>query len=85
MYGSAHGRLSLETLATATGIKSVLVISQVIKDDQGLYSCGMSNPFGTDSENIKVIVQGKTILKISAASRPRSLSSYLIPYPLAHK
>ena len=64
MYGSAHGRLSLETVATSTGINSVLIISQVIKDDQGLYSCSMSNPFGTDSEDIKVIVQGRPLYGI---------------------
>jgi hypothetical protein len=60
MYGrESRGRYSMETLVTATGIKSVFVISHVVKDDEGVYSCGMTNPFGSDSEMIQLIVQGE--------------------------
>ena len=58
MYGSDQGRFSMETLSTANGIKTVLVISRVIKEDAGLYSCDLSNPFGRDSQSIKVVVRG---------------------------
>ena len=59
MYGGDQGRYSMETLSTANGIKTVLVISQVVKEDAGLYSCDLSNPFGTDKHTIKVVVRGK--------------------------
>lgn len=59
MYDNDRGRFSMETLSTATGIKTVLVISQVIKEDAGLYACALSNPFGSDSLAIKVVVRGK--------------------------
>lgn len=59
MYATDQGRFSMETLSTSDGIQTVLVISQVIKEDAGIYSCDLSNPFGTDSHTIKVVVRGK--------------------------
>ena len=51
----------METLATKTGIQSILVINQIVREDQGLYKCSMSNPFGSDSQTLKVVVQGNII------------------------
>jgi hypothetical protein len=59
MYGGDQGRYSMETLSTTNGIKTVLVISQIIKKDAGLYSCDLSNPFGRDKHTIKIVVRGK--------------------------
>ena len=59
MYGKDQGRYSLETLSTANGIKTVLIISQVIKEDTGIYACDLTNPFGRDSQSIKLVVRGK--------------------------
>ena len=58
MYGGDQGRYSMETLSTTNGIKTVLVISQIIKEDAGLYSCDLSNPFGRDKHTIKIVVRG---------------------------
>ena len=64
MYGGDQGRYSMETLSTTNGIKTVLVISQIIKEDAGLYSCDLSNPFGRDKHTIKIVVRGTILTKM---------------------
>ena len=59
MYGNDQGRYSMETLSTSNGVKTVLVISQVVKDDAGRYTCDLTNPFGSDQHNIRVVVRGR--------------------------
>ena len=48
----------METVSTKTGIQSILIINQIVREDEGLYTCSMSNPFGSDAETLKVVVQG---------------------------
>ena len=40
------------------GIMSVLTIDRVDKGDETLYRCIMTNPFGSDSTFIQLVVQG---------------------------
>jgi len=48
----------METIATKSGIQSILIINQIVREDEGLYTCSMSNPYGRDAQVLKVIVQG---------------------------
>ena len=50
----------METVSTKTGIQSILIINQIVREDEGLYTCSMSNPFGSDAQTLKVVVQGMT-------------------------
>lgn len=59
MSTNTEGRYSMETLTTALGVKSVLTLRQVIKEDEDKYSCLMRNPYGEDSGEIFLLVQGK--------------------------
>ena len=59
LHGKEQGRYSLETLSTSHGIKTVLVINDIVKADAGIYACHLTNPFGSDSQNVKVVVRGK--------------------------
>ena len=37
----------------------MLVINDIVKADAGIYACHLTNPFGSDSQNVKVVVRGK--------------------------
>ena len=43
------------------GVMSVLSIDNTDKSDENLYKCSMSNPFGSDSAFIQLVVQGTNI------------------------
>ena len=62
LHNNQQGRYSMETVATGspTGIQSILIINQIVREDEGLYTCSMSNPFGSDAQTLKVVVQGMT-------------------------
>ena len=49
----------METLATKTGIKSILKIRDVEKNDESPYLCRMDNPFGQDQGEVVLVVQGR--------------------------
>ena len=59
LVGNQREKYSMETISTKTGIQSILIINQIVREDEGLYTCSMSNPFGSDAETLKVVVQGK--------------------------
>ena len=59
LVGNQRGKYSMETISTKTGIQSILIINQIVREDEGLYTCSMSNPFGSDAQTLKVVVQGK--------------------------
>ena len=81
MYGGDQGRYSMETLSTSNGIKTVLVISQIIKEDAGLYSCDLSNPFGRDKHSIKIVVRGTILTKMpSMKSKNHFMSLYVTSF-----
>lgn len=69
----------METLSTSTGIKSVLTISQVIKEDEGLYECGMTNPFGNDAQPIKIVVRGKLPKVVNKATHAGNEKRHTMP------
>ena len=43
---------------TYKGFMSVLKIRKVVKQDEATYGCGMTNPYGSDASQIKLIVRG---------------------------
>ena len=58
LHNNQGGRYAMETIATKSGIQSILIINQIVREDEGLYTCSMSNPYGRDAQVLKVIVQG---------------------------
>ena len=40
------------------GVMSVLTIERTDKTDENIYKCSMTNPFGSDSSFIQLVVQG---------------------------
>ncbi|XP_059078554.1 cell adhesion molecule Dscam2-like [Tigriopus californicus] len=57
MSKNTERRYSMETLTTALGVKSVLTLRQVIKEDEDKYSCHMKNPYGEDIGEMFLLVQ----------------------------
>ena len=71
---SSSGKYSLETFTTdhssiansvgdefvepEKGVMSVLTIDSTDKTDGNIYKCSMTNPFGSDSAFIHLVVQG---------------------------
>ena len=76
---SSSGKYSLETFtrdhrATGNnvgdeivepqkGVMSVLTIDSTDKTDENIYKCSMTNPFGSDSAFIHLVVQGTCLFK----------------------
>ena len=50
---------------TYKGVMSVLKIQNVVKADEAIYKCSMSNPYGADFVQIKLVVRGKVTIKVS--------------------
>lgn len=50
-------RSAKSEMMTYKGVMSVLKIKKVLKSDEGIYGCGMTNPYGTDVAEIKLMVQ----------------------------
>ena len=63
LSSNSRGRFSMETLATVDkmgmeGVKSILTLVSVVKEDEAEYKCQMENPYGKDEAVIALIVQG---------------------------
>ena len=81
---SSTGKYSLETYTTdhssssknggaefmepEKGVMSVLTIDSADKTDENIYKCSMTNPFGSDSSFIQLVVQGIYLLTLTAAT-----------------
>jgi hypothetical protein len=78
---SSSGKYSLETFTTdhrstannvgdeyvepEKGVMSVLTIDSTDKTDENIYKCSMTNPFGSDSAFIQLVVQGICVFVIN--------------------